>query len=249
MFKRSYVVAACGAFALLLTAVETSSAQFVTFPVGRGGNFGGFSPRGFGYYPSSFGSPYYGSPYYGSPYSTPNYGGYNPSLYRPGYGSYSGNSVTPIYYGAASFAPGYSSAYSTAYAPPRLVSPSPELAARAVDCAAPAAYATPSYPLRSPDYNVIYPVSPPLSQLTDNTAKVEVRAPAGAEVWFDGHATTQTGADRSFTSPALEPRQDYEYEVRAHWDADGKPVDQTRKVVVHAGDHVVVDFHRTDVVK
>jgi uncharacterized protein (TIGR03000 family) len=245
MFKRGFPLAACGALALLLTTAETSPAQFVTFPVGRGGMGAAFGPRGFGYYPSSFGSPYYGSPYYGSPYSNPSYGGYNPSFYRPGYSPYSMNTVTPLYYGAASFAPGYSSGYSTAYAPPRLVSPSPDFAASA----AAAAYATPTYPLRSPDYNSIYPVSPPLSQLADNTAKVKVRAPAGAEIWFDGHATTQTGADRSFTSPALEPRQDYEYEVRAHWDADGKPVDQTRKVTVHAGDHVVVDFNRTDAAK
>jgi uncharacterized protein (TIGR03000 family) len=249
MFKRSTIAAVCGALALLLTAAETSQAQFVTFPVGRGGTYGAFGPSGYGGFPSSYGSPYYGSPYYGSPYSTPNYGGYNPSYYRPGYSSYSVNTVTPLYYGPATFAPGYSSAYSTAYAPPRLVSPSPELGARIADAAAPAAYATSNYPVRSPDYNVIYPVSPPLAQLADNTAKVEVRVASGAEVWFDGHATSQTGTDRSFTTPALESRQDYEYEVRAHWNADGKAVDQTRKVTVHAGDHVVVDFHRMDAVK
>ena len=236
MFKRSTLATACGALALLLAAAETSSAQFVTFPVGRGGTMGTFGPRNFVFFPSSF-----GSPYYGSPYSTPYYG-YNPSLYRPSYGSYSLNTVTPIYYGAASLAP----AYSTAYAPPRLVSPAPELAARAADLAAPAAYTTPTYPLRSPDYSTIYPVSPPLSALADNTAKVEVRAPADCEIWFDGQATTQTGTDRSFTSPPLEPRQEYEYEVRARWNVDGKPLDQTRKVTVHAGDHVVVDFSRKD---
>jgi uncharacterized protein (TIGR03000 family) len=243
MFKRSYVVTACGALALLLTAAQTCPAQFVVFPVGRGGTFGGFGPRSFGFSPS-FGSPYYGSPYYGSPYSSPYYGGYNPSMYRPGYSSYSVNTVTPLYYGAASFSP----AYSTAYAP-RLVSPPLDTVARATDQTAPAAYATPTYPLRSPDYNVIYPVSPPLSMLADNTAKVEVHAPAEAKIWFDGQATTQTGTERSFRSPALEPRQGYEYEVRARWDADGKPVDQTRKVTVHAGDHVVLDFHRPEAAK
>jgi len=239
MFKRSYVVAACGALALLLTAAETSSAQFVTFPVGRGGTLGAFGPTGFGGFPS-----YYSSPNYGSPYSTPYYGGYNSPFYRPGYSSYSVNTVTPLYYGAASFAPGYSTAYA-----PRLVSPSPDLAARLTDAAAPAAYATSTYPVRSPDYNVIYPVSPPLSQLADNTAHVEVRVAAGAELWFDGHATSQTGAERSFTTPELEQGQDYVYEVRAHWNGDGKSADQTRKVTVHAGDHVVVDFHRTDAMK
>jgi uncharacterized protein (TIGR03000 family) len=236
MFKRGFA-AACGALAVLLTVAQTSPAQvFVTFPVGRQGTIGAFGPTNYGYYPSSFGSPYYDLPYY-----TPYYGGYNTSYYWPGYSSYSANTVTPLYYGAATFAPSYSTAYS--YTPPRLVSPSPDLAASiANNFASPAAYSTPAYPLRSPDYNVIYPVSAPLSMLADNTAKVEVRVASRAELWFDGHATSQTGTDRSFTTPTLEQGQDYVYDVRAQWDANGKPVIQTRKVTIHAGDHVVVDF-------
>jgi uncharacterized protein (TIGR03000 family) len=237
MLKRGFYLAACGATALLLTAVETSRAQFVTFPVGRGG-VGAFAPHGVGFFPTFVGSPYYGSPYYGSPYYGPSYGGYNPSFYQPGYSSYTVNTVTPLYYGATSMAP----AYSTAYAP-RLVSP-PLNSLATTDSATSAAYSTPTYPLRTPDYNVIYPISPPLSRLTDSTAEVEVRVPAGAQVYFDGHATSQTGADRSFTTPPLEPKEDYVYEVRAHWDAAGRPVDETRKVTVHAGDHLVVDFHK-----
>ncbi len=237
MFKRGFSVAACGALALLLTAVQTSPAEFfpyVTFPVGRGGTIGAFGPTSYSYYPG-----YFGSPYYRSSYNNPYYGGYNPSYYQSAYSSYSVNTVTPLYYGSAGFAP----SYNTAYSPARLVSPSLSSLA-AINRAESAAYSTPIYPLRSPDYHVIYPVSPPLSEVADNTAHVEVLAPADAQIWFDGHATTQTGTERSYTSPALEPHQAYVYDVRAHWEANGKSVDQTRQVTVHAGDSVVVDFHQ-----
>ncbi len=238
MFKRRYA-AAGGALVLLLAVAQTSPAEyFVTFPVGRQGTIGAFGPTNYNYYPSSFGSPYYQSPYY-----APSYGGYN----RYGYNSNSVNTVTPLYYGVATFAPGYSAAYS--YTPTQPVSPSPDLAGKIADPAAPAAYSMPNYPVRSPDYNVLYPVSPPLSQRADNTAKVKVRVASDAELWFDGHATSQTGAARSFTTPALEQGQNYFYDIRAKWDANGKPVDQTRKVSVHAGDHVVVDFLRNETSK
>lgn len=118
MFKRGFSVAACGALALLLTAVQTSPAEFfpyVTFPVGRGGTIGAFGPTSYSYYPG-----YFGSPYYGSSYNNPYYGGYNPSYYQSAYSSYSVNTVTPLYYGSAGFAP----SYNTAYSPARLVSPS-----------------------------------------------------------------------------------------------------------------------------
>ncbi len=236
MFKRGFFATAFGALTLLLTAAQTCPAQFVTFPVGRGG-IAAFPVRRFGFFPSTFNSPIYGSPYY-----TPMYGGYTSPYYQTNSTSYSVNTVTPLYYGAASFAPGYSTAYSS----PRLVSPSLGSLAP-LDGATSASYDAPAYPVRSPDYNVINPVSPQLSQLAaystaGETASVQVLAPANAEIWFDGHATHQTGADRSFTTPALDQGQDYVYKVRAHWDADGKAVDRTKEVTVRAGGRVVVDF-------
>ena len=220
MSKRGMCAAACGALALLLAAAEASPAQMffwpgISYPVGP-------SPV------NSFYRPYY----------------YNPP--PTGYSSFSQYSTitpTPIYYGAASMYYG-GTAYSPGYSGARLVSPPPGTGLRGASDVTSAAYATPSYPVQAPDYNTIYPISPPIAAVTDSTARVEVRVPADARLWFDGQATAQTGADRSFRSPRLEPGQDYVYEVRARWDADGKPVETTKNVTVHAGDHVVVKFNQ-----
>jgi uncharacterized protein (TIGR03000 family) len=231
MFRRSFSVAACGALALLLTAAEASQAQFAFFPVGRGGTGAVFGPRGGFFFPGAFG----GAPFY--PYGY----GYGPS-YSQSYASASVsiNMPTPIYYGAASL-PGYSAGYSS----PRIVSPPPGVGLRTADAGEAA-----NYPTLSSDYATRYPVSPPVSLVAAMTERagdgacVEVRVPDSAQIWFDGQKTSQTGTERIFTSPGLESGQDYTYEVRACWTLDGKTVDQTRKVAVHAGNHVVVDFLR-----
>jgi uncharacterized protein (TIGR03000 family) len=75
-------------------------------------------------------------------------------------------------------------------------------------------------------------------------ARVIVHAPADAELWFDGHRTTQTGDERLFTTPALEKGSTYHYDVRARWMSDGKAVEQTQSVQVYAGGEVHVTFPR-----
>ncbi len=73
-------------------------------------------------------------------------------------------------------------------------------------------------------------------------ATVEVRVPADAKVWFDGLPTTMTGNDRVFTSPPLDAGKAYEYEVRAQWMQDGKPVEKTLSVQVTAGQRSLANF-------
>jgi uncharacterized protein (TIGR03000 family) len=68
-------------------------------------------------------------------------------------------------------------------------------------------------------------------------AVVQITVPEGAEVWFDGNLTRQTGARRTFSSPLLEPGTAYHYEVRARWLVNGKPMEQTQAVGVRAGEH------------
>ncbi len=225
MFKRGFSLAACGALVLLLTAAESSPAQ-VFFPGGRGGAF--FWP-GVGY---PVGPTYanYPRPYY---YNPP------PTAYT-GFQQYGMTTPTTLYYGAAT--PMYYGSYSSGYPTARLLSPAPGVGLTAASNVSEAAYATPNYPIQSPNYTVRYPISPPLAAITDNTAQVEVRLPADAELWFEGQKTAQTGSTRTFHSPDLEPNQDYVYNVHARWQADGKPVDETRKVTVHAGDRVVVNL-------
>jgi uncharacterized protein (TIGR03000 family) len=75
-------------------------------------------------------------------------------------------------------------------------------------------------------------------------ASVEVRLPAGAELWFDGVATPQTGERRTFTTPPLRPGLTYRYEVQVRWREGGRDVVRGEHVLVRAGEAVVVDFTR-----
>jgi uncharacterized protein (TIGR03000 family) len=78
-----------------------------------------------------------------------------------------------------------------------------------------------------------------------DAAMITVEVPdSNAQVWFDGDRTNQTGTVRTFESPRLDRGAEYSYKVRVRWEHDGKPVDQTRTVSFHAGDHKVVDFHQ-----
>jgi uncharacterized protein (TIGR03000 family) len=67
-------------------------------------------------------------------------------------------------------------------------------------------------------------------------ARVNLRVPADAKVWFDGRQTSQAGTARSFESPSLVRGKEYAYQVRIQWKRDGKDVTETRRVDVHAGD-------------
>ena len=72
---------------------------------------------------------------------------------------------------------------------------------------------------------------------------IEVRLPvADAQVNFNGTATTQSGNNRLFVTPALEAQRDNVYQVTARWTVNGAPVEQQREIKVAPGSRVVVDF-------
>jgi uncharacterized protein (TIGR03000 family) len=71
---------------------------------------------------------------------------------------------------------------------------------------------------------------------------VNVSVPAGAEIAFDGTKTAQTGARRAFVSPPLAAGQDYVYVVTAKWQEGGREVTKTRRITVHAGDVINLNF-------
>ncbi len=73
-------------------------------------------------------------------------------------------------------------------------------------------------------------------------AEIEVHVPSGAELWFAGAKTRQTGANRLFESPPLETGQWYGYDVTARWMQNGKEVVRKTHVSVAAGVRVAVDF-------
>jgi uncharacterized protein (TIGR03000 family) len=66
-------------------------------------------------------------------------------------------------------------------------------------------------------------------------ATVLVSVPAGAELWFDGQKTAQTGPERTFRSPPLPPGKAYVYTVRARWTEGGKPREQIQPVSLQPG--------------
>jgi uncharacterized protein (TIGR03000 family) len=84
-------------------------------------------------------------------------------------------------------------------------------------------------------------VAPPALQ-GDKVAQIVVAVPADAQVWIEGQPTKQTGTSRWFVSPALNKGEEYQYRIRARWREDGKDVEQTQRLAVHAGDNVSVSF-------
>jgi uncharacterized protein (TIGR03000 family) len=78
--------------------------------------------------------------------------------------------------------------------------------------------------------------------MQQNIAHVRVLVPAGAKISFNGMDTEQTGTERVFATPELQPGRTYKYEVRAQWMVGDKETAQTRQVSFHAGDGVTVNF-------
>jgi len=108
---------------------------------------------------------------------------------------------------------------------------------------------TPSYPDSYPavtpaaaDYQPFDPPAPAAPVRPDTSAHVTVHVPAGAQLWFDGKATTAEGSVREFETPPLTPGSRYLYEVRALWNENGQEVTQTQRAEVSAGSHVDVTF-------
>ncbi len=63
-----------------------------------------------------------------------------------------------------------------------------------------------------------------------------------ARVYFDDSPTTETGTDRVFTTPALDPAKSYTYTIRATWTTDGQPVSRSKEVKIQPGKDTTVDF-------
>jgi uncharacterized protein (TIGR03000 family) len=63
-----------------------------------------------------------------------------------------------------------------------------------------------------------------------------------ARVTFDDTQTQQTGTNRVFTSPSLEPGKSYTYKVRATWTENGQETTSTKDVLIQAGRTTTVDF-------
>lgn len=184
---------------------------------GRGGYSVGRG--GVGYYG---GSPSYGnwgygySPYYSRSYY-PGYYGYNSGYYpRSYYGGY--------YYPNTSYY--NNSYYNNSYYSDGSYAATPN---------------TSSYQSYYPSEGVTG-ASANVPEQNSRAVTMSIRVPADAEVWFGDVKTNVTGTERLFVSPPLEPGRDYTYEIRARWNENGRPVERTRTLQVHAGDRLNISF-------
>jgi len=178
------------------------------------------SRGGVGYSPGTglhFG---YGNPSYGDPYYR---GGYYDRSYGRGY--------YPGYYGYGWNTPGYRwSEYNWSQPSYSWSNPSYYTEGTEGDYyGAGAGYAGESY-------------GAPSGGAMDNRVVIGVRVPANAEVWFEDQKTSQTGMIRHFASPPLESDRKFTYHIRARWTEDGRQVEKDRKLEVHPGDQLFVNF-------
>jgi uncharacterized protein (TIGR03000 family) len=74
------------------------------------------------------------------------------------------------------------------------------------------------------------------------TAKLIIETPANAKLYVDDVAMTPAAGPRVFTTPALDPSQAYYYQVRVETQIDGKPVTESRQVIVRAGETTRATF-------
>jgi uncharacterized protein (TIGR03000 family) len=198
----------------------------------RGGGRGGFAPGGFaaGGYRGGYAAGYRGG-YYGA-YGGFRYGGY-PYRYGP-YGvgiGWVGVGVplfpyVPYYIGggdSTAFAPG-SAGYSS-----NVLSPSASMGSP-----------PPGDAGEAPPSTQFQNAQPPAP---DNAAHLMLLVPDNAQIWFEGQKTSQTGKQREFITPVLEPGKSYTYTIRVRaTSSDGRPTDETRDIRVRANDWWSIDF-------
>lgn len=80
------------------------------------------------------------------------------------------------------------------------------------------------------------------TMLSTTKAKLVVELPANAKLFIDDMPMKAASGMRSFNTPDLEPGQAYYYMVRVETTRDGKPVSETRRVIVRAGQVARADF-------
>jgi len=226
--------------ALLMTTSSEANARI--YGRGYGGGYGRGISVGFGRGYGGYGGYGYNRGYGGYGYRGVGIGiglgGYGLGGYgRGGYGLGYGNG----YYGSSYYSPSY---YNSGYA----YSPSYSNYTYVPDYSY-----TPSYGYaQSPDYSIQANPSTPSAttqqslyynpQPSDNAARIRVLVPDGAQVWVGGELTSQTGSERVFASPSIQPGRTYTYEVKARWMQEGEPVEQVKQVRVQANEMTTVDF-------
>jgi uncharacterized protein (TIGR03000 family) len=76
----------------------------------------------------------------------------------------------------------------------------------------------------------------------DPTALLSLRVPTDAEVYIGEDKSLQKGSYRMFKTPPIPPGESRPYQFKVRWTENGKPVERTRKVELHAGQVLKFDF-------
>jgi uncharacterized protein (TIGR03000 family) len=63
-----------------------------------------------------------------------------------------------------------------------------------------------------------------------------------AHVWFEGSPTEQTGSDRLYISPPIDPGKNYSYTIKATWMENGKEVTKEQNLPVRANQQAMASF-------
>jgi uncharacterized protein (TIGR03000 family) len=79
----------------------------------------------------------------------------------------------------------------------------------------------------------------------DAAATIVLKLPADAKVYFDGKATRQTGAERTYITPDLSSDKEYHYDVEIEYVRDGRTMTETKRVTVRGGQTARLDFGET----
>jgi uncharacterized protein (TIGR03000 family) len=166
---------------------------------------------------------------YSGGYRGGNYGGYRGGYY----GGYRGG-----YYGGYGWGyPGYYGGYYS----PRIYS---DGYYGSVDV--PSYYTVPSAPVYSEPSESVMPAAEESEAVVEQVAKIDVIVPSStAAVLIDGKATAQKGTMRKFETPDLASGRSFSSEFTVRWTENGQQREQSRTVSYRAGQHLTVDFTRS----
>jgi len=106
-------------------------------------------------------------------------------------------------------------------------------------------YAAPVAPVvvyASAPVQTVQPAVVPVS----TKAKLIVEVPADARLYIDGQMMKSTAARRVFSTPALDQKQSYYYDLKAEVVRDGRTFSDTKRVIVKAGQEIRTTFPKLE---
>jgi uncharacterized protein (TIGR03000 family) len=254
----SFALAATLAASAALLVPNTSSAQFSRPRVGGFGFRGGFP--GFGFYPMNpylnpypignfpMGTTFYPNPAnyaptYNPSYYPPNTAYTNPAPtkpYQPSIVEYNTNPATPSDDKSKDKPPSSTDTDSDRPYRPKIVEYNTKPASDDKSKGKTESSTTNGRKAVIKEYNIPKEAMTPAQK--EQPARIDVEAPAGAQIYCDGTKTTLTGAVRKFVTPTLTPGSEYYYEFRAEWKEGDRTVTNSKRIRFHAGDHITVSF-------